>query len=143
MKGEHPMSERNKDLFRRLVDVLWNQGDLDASSEFFADDAVIYGMPADFPQGIEGAKASIGWFRAAFPDLHLTNNDLIAEGDKVVQRWTMTGTHKGEFMGIAPTGKKFTTTGISIVRIANGKIVEAWNASDQLDLMQQLGAIPS
>jgi steroid delta-isomerase-like uncharacterized protein len=137
------MSESNKDIVRRQVEEIWNRGNLDASVEFYAADFVIHGVPAEFPKGIEGVKFSVGGLRAAFPDLHFTIDDLIAEGDKVVNRWTWTGTHKAEYFGIPPSGKKVTSTGISIVRFADGKMVEGWNASDQLDLMQQLGAIPS
>jgi steroid delta-isomerase-like uncharacterized protein len=81
--------------------------------------------------------------RAAFPDTRMTIEDEIAEGDKVVIRWTIRGTHKGEYMGIAPTGKEVTVTGISVYRIERGKIVEDWSNNDMLGMLQQLGAIPS
>jgi predicted ester cyclase len=81
--------------------------------------------------------------QAAFSDISITVEDQIAEGDKVVSRWTIRGTHKGEYMGIAPTGKQVTITGISIYRIEKGKIVEDWANSDMLGMLQQLGAIPS
>lgn len=81
--------------------------------------------------------------RAAFPDLHVTVEDMVAEGDKVVARVTMSGTHKGEFMGIAPTGKQITVGIIEILRIAGGKVVEHWNVVDSLGMMQQLGAVPA
>jgi steroid delta-isomerase-like uncharacterized protein len=79
----------------------------------------------------------------AFPDLDVTIEDIVAEGDKVVMRFIFRGTHNGEFLGIAPTGKKFTEAGITIFRIAGGKIAEAWAVHDTFGLMQQLGAIPS
>ena len=80
--------------------------------------------------------------RTSFPDFHVTSEDIIAEGDKVVSRWTASGTHKGELFGIPPTGKKATWKGISIYRFADGKIVEAWGDADFLGLLQQLGVMP-
>ena len=76
------------------------------------------------------------------PDLHITTDDLIAEGDQVVKRWTARGTHKGDFMGVPATGNRIEVTGIEIYRIAGGKIVEIWGVMDSLGLMQQLGVIP-
>jgi predicted ester cyclase len=81
-------------------------------------------------------------FRAAFPDLHLTVTDQFEEGDKLVSRWTATGTHKGELMGIAPTGTHVTVTGITIGRFQSGKLVESWENGDTLGLLQQLGVVP-
>ena len=137
------MSESNKTLLRRDAEEVWNQGNLDAVDELFATDVILHEAPPGVSPGAKGVKQLIAGYRAALPDFHLTIEDLIAEGDRVVNRWSMTGTHKGELMGIPPTGKKVTSTGISIVRIADGKIAEIWGASDQLGLMQQLGAIPS
>ena len=137
------MSESNKTLLRRDAEEVWNQGNLDAVDELFATDVILHAAPPGVPPGAKGVKQLIAGYRAALPDFHLTIEDLIAEGDRVVNRWSMTGTHNGELMGIPPTGKKVTSTGISIVRIADGKIAEVWGASDQLGLMQQLGAIPS
>ena len=95
------------------------------------------------PPGIEGVKQTFAAFSIAFPDLELTVEDQIAEGDKVVSRIKAQGTHKGEFMGIGPTNKRITTAGIDIVRIANGKIVERWGVEDNLTLLQQIGALPT
>ena len=81
-------------------------------------------------------------YRAAFPDLQFTIDDVIAQDDKVVIRWSSRGTHRGELMGLAPTGKEATSSGISIDKIADGKIVESWNHWDTLGLMRQLGAAP-
>jgi predicted ester cyclase len=80
--------------------------------------------------------------RTAFPDMHITIEDIITEGDKLVQRWVAQGTHKGELMGIVPTGKQVTITGINISRIVGGKLVEDWTEADMLGMMQQLGVIP-
>lgn len=90
----------------------------------------------------EGFKQFIKMVRDAFPDFHDTVEDLIAENDKVVLRVTCTGTHKGEFMGVPPTGKQVTVSAIAIYRFAGGKAVEHWNVTDRLSLMQQLGVIP-
>jgi steroid delta-isomerase-like uncharacterized protein len=80
---------------------------------------------------------------AAFPDIQITVDDEIAEGDRVVCRWTVTGTHQGEFMGIPPAGKAVTRAGVAIYRLVNGKIAENWLFADDVDFMQQLGALPT
>ncbi len=92
-----------------------------------------------FPNRYAVQRAS---YRTAFPGNQLTVEDYLAEGDTVVSRWTGRGTHKGDLMGIAPTGKQVTVTGISIQRIANGKIVEEWSNYDMLGMLQQLGVVP-
>jgi steroid delta-isomerase-like uncharacterized protein len=94
------------------------------------------------PPGPAGLKPIIAGFRAAFPDLQVTVEDQIAEGDKVVTRYTMRGTHQGAFMGLPPTGKHVTVSGIQIERVVQGQIVEHWRKSDDLGMMQQLGAVP-
>jgi len=94
-------------------------------------------------RGLEPYKQFISMYFTAFPDLHLTIEDIIAEGDNVVVRQTFQGTHKGDLMGILPTGKQATATGISIFRVANGKAVEQRANYDDLGLMQQLGVIPT
>ena len=96
----------------------------------------------NIPPGIEGIKQTVPMFRTAFPDLQFNIVDLIAEGDKVVSRLTIQATHKGEFMGISPTGKQVSITGIDIVRIVDGKMVELWGEVDMLRLMQNLGVVP-
>ena len=137
------MSESNKGLLHRVIDEVWNQGDLSVAEEVYAADVMLHGSAPGLPPGIEGVKQVIAAQRDAFPDVRITIEDLVSEGDKVAERWTMRGTHKGEFMGIPATGKQVTSTGLVIVRIADGKIAEIWGASDQLDRMRQLGAIPS
>jgi steroid delta-isomerase-like uncharacterized protein len=95
-------------------------------------------------RGPEDVKRFMSEFRQAFPDFHSTIEDQIAEGDKVVTRWTMRGTHQGEFRGIAPTGKQITVTGIGIFRFSDeGKVIESWDNFDQLGMMRQLGVVPS
>ena len=110
------------------MDEIWSKGNLDAAGEIYAADVVIHNAAPDNPGGLEGVKYTVSGVRAAFPDLQFNVGDLIAEGDKVVQRWSWTGTQDGEYMGTPPTGKKTTVGGISIVRIANGKIAEIWSA---------------
>jgi len=92
--------------------------------------------------GLEGVKQVFKEFVAAFPDFQLTVEDMIAEGDKVASRLTLRATHRGEFQGVPATGKQVTQTGIDIVRIAGGKVVERWSEFDNLGLLQQLGAVP-
>jgi steroid delta-isomerase-like uncharacterized protein len=98
------------------------------------------GMP---PLDAEGHRQYSEVMRTAFPDLERTVEDLVAQGDKVVARWTATGTHTGDFMGIPPSGQVATSSGITIFRIADGRIVEEWSESDMLGLLQQVGAIPA
>ena len=128
---------------RRHIAELWNQGKLDSAEEFYASDFVMHdpGNPDRLP-GPEGTKQMVAAMRAAFPDLFVTIEDLIAEGDKIVTRTSATGTHKGKYLGVAPTGKKITFTGISVFRLVDGKYIEGWQSIDTLGVMQQLGAIP-
>jgi steroid delta-isomerase-like uncharacterized protein len=100
-------------------------------------------MPGEEIHGREGIKQFYATLRAAFPDIHFTIEDQIAEGDRVVTRWTARATHTGEYQGIPPTGKQFSLTGIDIDRIANGKVVECWPIADELGVLQQLGVIPA
>jgi steroid delta-isomerase-like uncharacterized protein len=137
------MSDQNKAISRRVFDEVWNQGQYAALAEIYAADVVSPNRPPGLPAGIAGAEQLIRMYRAAFPDTHMTIEDQVAEGDKVVTRWTATGTHKGELMGIPASGKQIKITGVAIDRIAGGKIVEEWGLADQLGMMQQIGAIPS
>ena len=133
-------TEANKALARRSSEEVYNQGKLDVIDEVYAAD---YTWPIDNPMVLGSAeiKQHVAIVRAAFPDIHIAAEDMIAEGDKVVTRWTIVATHKGEFMGIPPTGKQVTGTGILISRIADGKIAGDWENSDQLGLMMQLGVV--
>jgi steroid delta-isomerase-like uncharacterized protein len=143
-KGKHFMSvEQNKANNRRVFEEAFNQGKLAVIDEVCAPNYVLYDPtgPVHTP---EGFKQFISVYRTAFPDLHFTIEDEIAEGDKVVMRWTSRGTHRGELMGIPPTGKQSTVTGITIARAAaNGKFEEVWNNLDTLGMLQQLGVIPT
>jgi predicted ester cyclase len=132
--------EENKAIARRWNDEIWSKGSLAAIDELFATDFVSH-YPGEPTPNRESYKQWVTMNFAAFADVHCTIDDIVAERDKVVIRWTWRLTHtKGEYMGIAPTGKRVTMTGISILRIAGGKIVEEWGNTDDLGMMQQLGA---
>jgi steroid delta-isomerase-like uncharacterized protein len=133
--------DRNKALLRRFYEELWNQGDLEAIPELVAEDFVDHHPLPGAPPRREGLAALVTTWRTAFPDIRETCEDLICEGDKVVGRFTMRGTHSGEFMGVPPTGRSVTMSGIDIVRVAS-KIAEFWYGEHLLELMQQLGAVP-
>jgi steroid delta-isomerase-like uncharacterized protein len=135
-------TEENKALARRVIEQMFNEGNLDVADELLALDYVDHdpSLPEDV-HGPEGFKQYVGMYRAAFPDLHVQIEDQLAEGDRVATRWTGTGTHDGELAGIAPTGKRVTVPGMEIVRIANGRLVEGWEGYDSGTLMRQLGVM--
>ncbi len=134
--------ETNKALMRRFYEEFWCRGNADAVDEFVAPSYVDHQLPEGWPQGREGLKQLVCEWRTGFPDMSETIDDLIAEGDRVVGRFVLTGTHEGPFRGIAPTGVKVRVTGIDIVRIADGRICEWWYSEDTLGLLQQLGQLP-
>ena len=133
------MSEQNKAIMRRIYDEVFSNGNLAVVDELVVKDVIEH---EEGPQGSEGLKQTVTMFRTAFPDLQFSVEDMIAEGDKVVSRITMRGTHKGEFMGIPATDKTFAVQVIDIIRFANGKAVEHWGVTDSAAMMQQLGAAP-
>ncbi len=135
-------AEDNKNLIRRYREI-HNKGNLAELDKIVAKDIVSHNVLPGLPPGPEGAKAAHQVFLASFPDLQGTTEDLIAEGDKVMERYTVRGTHKGPFMGAPATGKKFAVETIAIFRIANGKIVEQWGMNDAAGLMAQLGLAPA
>lgn len=138
------MSHDNTMLVRRAIEEVWNGGNYDNLSDFVADDIVIHASPpGEEIHGREGIMQFYGALRAAFPDLHFTIEDQIADGDRVVTRWTASGTHNGEFQGIPPTGRTVRITGIDIDRFAGGKVVECWPEANELGLLQQLGVLPA
>jgi steroid delta-isomerase-like uncharacterized protein len=137
-------TEENKTLIRRLCDEGWNQGNLATLDEIMAPNFVDHSpMVPNLSLGSEGYKQFVAASRTACPDFWVSIEDLIAEGDTVVMRITAGGTHQGAWLGIPPTGKQFTETGIYIFRIAGGKIVERWGNQDDLGMLQQLGVIPA
>jgi len=136
-------TEVYKAMDRRVVDEIINKGNMAVADELFASEYVYHGPGGQELNGPEGFKQLITIYRTAFPDIHMTIEDMVAEGDKLVTRWTVCGTHKGELMGIAPTGNQISITGIVIYRIAGDKFVESWENFDQMAMMQQLGVLPS
>ena len=122
--------EKNKAIVRREQEELWNHtGNLDAAEELFATEQA------------EAARQEAADFRRGFPDVVSTIEDLVAEGDKVAARWKSRATHRGEYVGIAPTGREVEFTGVSVYRIEGSKIVESWTVEDELGLMRQIGAV--
>ncbi len=136
------MSEQNKIIARRAFEEVQSQGNLALVDELVVSDYIGH-TPFGEIYGPEGAKRFFSALRGAFPDLQVTVEDQIAEGDRVVTRWICRGTHNGEFQGMTPTGRQTAMTGITIFRIANGKLVEGWSNADTLGMMQQLGVIPA
>lgn len=138
------MLEENKALSRRWFEDMLNQGKMEAADEIFADNYFDHDPNNPFAAGgREGMKTFAAMYRSVFPDLHMKVEDVLAEGDKSLVRWTATGTQQGELMGIPPTGKSVSITGMDIFRISDGKIVESWTNYDLLGMLQQLGAIPA
>jgi len=132
--------EANKEIVRRYQEI-YNSNQLDRLSEVLSEDLLTPKIMPGIPQGIEGAKVAHQMMVAGFPDYQTVIDELIAEGDKVVARITMAGTNTGTFMGIPPTGKFISFTGIYTARIANGKIVEHWGEEDGVSLLGQLGVL--
>jgi steroid delta-isomerase-like uncharacterized protein len=137
------MSELNKKVVRRLFEEVWNKGNLPLADELFTPNYAHHDTSTpDVGRGPESEKKRATLYRAAFPDIRLNIEDIIAEGETVMVRWSCLGTHKGDLSGIAPTGKRFNISGVSIARFANGKMAEGWVNWDALGLMQQLGVVP-
>jgi steroid delta-isomerase-like uncharacterized protein len=138
------MAEDLKAIARRMIEEVYGAGNLAVVDQIVPGDYVGHDPAMPEPiRGPEGVKAAAGGYRSAFPDLSLTVEAQLSEGDLVVTRWTARGTHQGELFGIAATGKQATVTGISLDKITNGKIVEDWTNWDTLGLLQQLGAVPA
>lgn len=133
-------TEEHKALYRRWFEEVVTEGRLELVDELLADDYVLHfpGLPG--PVDREGHRQLVTMFRAAFPDWTESVEDAVAENDRVVARVTGVGTHRGEFQGLAPTGRAVRATGVGMARVAGGRIAEAWVSYDALGLMQQLGA---
>ncbi len=138
------MSEENKAIPRRLFEEIWNRANVDAVDEICADGFVLHdpAVPEEV-RGPDGYRRFVTMYRGAFPDINFVVEDQVAEGDRVATRWTGTGTHRGELMGVPPSGNRTTVTGIVIDRVSGGKIEESWVNYDALGMMQQIGAVPS
>jgi steroid delta-isomerase-like uncharacterized protein len=139
------MTPDNKAIVYRWFEEVWNQGREATIDELFAQDGVAIGLgesdvevrgPAQF-------KTFFHNLRTSFPDIHITIEDTLAEGEKVAVRVKIEGTHLGDGLGVPPTGRRMNVAGIIIIRIAHGRIVEGWNSWDQLGMLRQIGAIPA
>ncbi len=137
------MSADNKAVFRRLIREVWNKGNLNIAGEIVATNHVSHDPAIAHEDGLGGFKNHVTRVRTAFPDIEFKIEDILEDGEKVITRWTASGTHRGAFLGVPAAGKQFTVTGITVLRFARGKIVEDWVNWDALGLMQQLGAVPA
>lgn len=137
------IAQDNKALVHHFVEEVFNQRNLAVIDEFLAPHLVDHTLPPNLPQNIEGAKQGIRMFLKAFPDLQITIDEMIAEGDRVVIRYTSRGTQRGPFLVIPPLGREVAVSSYLTARIADGKIVEMWGLDDQLGTLQQLGVIPA
>ena len=138
------MSEQNKALIRRWFEEVWNQGRADAISEMLAADAIVHGLSEDAAKPLRGPAGFLPFhaqFREAFPQIEVIVEDTIAEGDKVVARCSVKGKHTGDSLGFKATQAMAEFTGIAIVRVKDGKFIEAWNNFDFMKMYKQLGAI--
>ncbi len=137
------MTENNKAVIRKFLEEVINQNRMDRATDLVAEDFVELDPLPGQRQGREGLKEVLGMMRAAFPDIHWAVEEMVAEGDKVVTRFSWTGTHRGSFMGIPATGKSVVVKGVVIDQLAGGKMSASQMLMDSLGMMQQLGVIPS
>lgn len=135
--------EQNKATFHRWIEEGWNRGDLSAVDRLYTPAYLSHSFPPDFPPDRDGLKQFVTAFRTAFPDLRFTLDDVVGEGEKVIARFTGTGTHRAAFMGIPATGKSFAVSGFLQARFEGGQWAEDWVGWDQLGMLQQLGVVPT
>ena len=135
------MAAQSAELSRRIFEDVWNRKNLNAIDDLISANYIHHDANSPAASGIDGYKQFVNYYMNAFPDAHFTIDDAFTDGQNEVTRWTVVGTHEGELAGIPRTGRRFSVTGISIARIANGKITESWNNWDALGLMQQLGVV--
>jgi steroid delta-isomerase-like uncharacterized protein len=133
--------DENKAIALRYFDT-WHTGDMEEAAALLAAGFVDHNPTPGFVPDKAGTLAFMRHFRGAFPDLRFTLEDILAEGDRVMDRWTMQATHLGEFLGIAATGRQVSLQGIDILRVVEGQIVESWHMENQLDALQQVGVLP-
>jgi len=131
--------EENKAIVRRFFEEAWNRQNMDVIDEIFASTVVFNGQSVTR----DALKQTLAGRRAAFPDIQVTVDDQVAEGEKVSTRRTWRATHRGPYRGVAPTGKQVKWTQISVVRFSQSRIVEDWAVADELSILQQLGALPT
>jgi len=135
-------ADENRRVVRRVVDEAWNSGNVAVIDELLSPDYVLHIPSREEGVDREGYRVAINMYRAALSEFRLAIDEMIVNEDRVITRWTISGTHRGPYMGLTPTDKPITLAGISIRRIEGGKIAEEWVASDMLGLMQQMGAVP-
>jgi steroid delta-isomerase-like uncharacterized protein len=135
-------ADQYKALLRRFID-LWNTGQTDAAEEFVRADLIDHSLPPGLPPGLAGFKLLVSAFRGAFPDLHITIDEIVVQGDRAAGRVTFRGTHRGTFQGIPATGNTFTMAAIGILRFVRDEVAEHWAVLDLLGLLQQLGVAPA
>jgi steroid delta-isomerase-like uncharacterized protein len=131
--------DANKALVLAIIDEGWNTRRSSIFDELFTSNMVDHSVPRDLPATRDGTRTHAARYWSAFPDLHITIDDQIAEGEMVMTRWTAHGTHTGDLMGLPPTGKPVIVTGIRVDRVFGGRIAETWAEFDQLGMLQQLG----
>jgi steroid delta-isomerase-like uncharacterized protein len=136
-------AEGNKAVIRRLIEEVYNEGNLDVVDELMAPDIFDHAAVPEHQHGIDGFKHVMEWVRQFSFDVHYDIDDIIAEGEKVAVRMTQSGTHTGAVRGISPTGKSFSVDYVHWFRLANGKVAEMWAVRDDLTRLQQLGLIPA
>ncbi len=138
------MAAQSTEISRRVFEEVWNNKKIDAVDQLMAASYVHHDPQSPVTSsGIESYKQFVSHYLNAFPDLHFTIDDEVADEQTIVSRWTATGTHQGDLPGIPRTGRKFSVTGITMARVKNGKFIESWNNWDTLGLMQQLGVLPA
>jgi steroid delta-isomerase-like uncharacterized protein len=138
-RGSDPVDE-NVVLVKQLYEEVWNNGDLSLVDELLSPDFVDYNQPPGAPNGREGYKAGVSMIRTAFPDIKFSLDQILAEDDRLAFRLTGTGTHKGDFLGISPTGKQVSLESMTFVHMDKGKISERWGISDIPRVIEQLQA---
>jgi steroid delta-isomerase-like uncharacterized protein len=136
-------TEQNKQTVRDFIDGLFSDGDQGAVTTYLAEDFINHDPPFGVPADRQGMGSAAAMMRAACPDWHSELHELIAEGDLVVERFTASGTQRGEVMGVAPTGRTISLPGINIFRLRDGLIVERWGRLDELAMLRQLGLAPA
>jgi steroid delta-isomerase-like uncharacterized protein len=136
-------TQENKDIvLRQWYQELWNKWNVGAADDLLTSDYLLHLSGSPTPMDRDATKQVVTMFRSAFPDLRHTVDEMIAEENTIATRWTVWGTHRGEFQGIAPTGKRISVSGTTVHHMANGRIAETWLTVDNLHLLQQLGAVP-
>jgi steroid delta-isomerase-like uncharacterized protein len=137
------MSSDNKAIILRLYEDVWNKRKLEVVSEIISPSHALQAPNISGSSvGPEAYKSQVALFLAGYPDLHFTIEDTVVEKDKVVACWTLSGTHKGDFMGVAATNKRISVDGMTIHHVAGGKIMDSYSNWDALGMMQQLGVVP-